>query len=405
MKRQKLAAIDVGTYKICTVMADTDGEDLRILGVGVAPSGGLQKGMVINLNDAMEAIRQSVKSAEQAVGYKLNSAIVSITGRHITSINNRGVIAITSDKQIVKPDDVQRVLNVAKNSNVGGPGATMLHMIPQKYAVDGQVGIKNPVGMHGFRLDVDTHIVNAASASVENLTKCVKGAGIEIEQMVFSPLAGAEAVLTADEKQTGVIMADIGGGTTGIAAYQDGNIFHTSVLPVAGHAITHDISVGLGVAAELAEEIKLKYGSVGPGEDNFAERTLTEGGCIVPYAELYEIIRTRVEELLRLILLELPADYSKYIRSGVVLTGGTANLSGIAELGLEITHLPVRIGIPPQLYGVSDSLMDPSCAAVTGLLLWNQSHPETMNLVESGQPHNSLFSELAGLFGRKQTPR
>jgi len=403
MKRRKVASIDIGTSKVCTVMADTDGEDVRVLGVGVAPSFGMQKGLVVNLNDTKESIRQSVRTAEQAVGYKLESAMISINGRHINSVNNRGVIAITSDKQTVKPDDVYRVLKVAQNTDqAGAAGSMVLHLIPQTYAVDGQEGIKNPVGMHGFRLDVDTHIVSASTASVENLTKCVRATGIEIEQLVFAPLASAEAVLSPDEKQTGVVMADIGGGTTGIAVYYNGNIFHTSVLPVSGYSITHDISVGLGVSIELAESIKQKYGSVIPGEEKLASHTLLEDGRTIPYEELYEIIRTRVEEMLRLILLELPSDYSKYIRSGIVLTGGTTNLPGITELGMEVAHLPVRIGIPPKLYGISDSLVDPAFSTAVGLLLWKHGNKITSKDSESGESNRGFMSDFTGFFGRKQ---
>jgi cell division protein FtsA len=195
-------------------------------------------------------------------------------------------------------------------------------------------------------------------------------------------------------------MADIGEGTTGVAVYRDDNIFHTSVLPVAGHSITHDISVGLGISVELAEEMKHKYGSVVPGEEKMADRMLNEGGQTVPYAELYDIIRTRVEEMLRLILLELPSDYNKYVRSGMVLTGGSANLPGIAELGLEVTHMPVRIGTPPQLYGVSDSLIDPAFSTAVGLLLWKHMHPDAPRVGEGGQGR-SFMSDLGGLFGRK----
>ncbi|MCL1885625.1 MAG: cell division protein FtsA [Dehalococcoidia bacterium] len=402
MKRRKVASIDIGTSKVCTVMADTDGEDIRVLGVGVAPSKGMQKGLVVNLNDTKESIRQSVRTAEQAVGYKLDSAMVSVNGRHINSVNNRGVIAITDNKQTVRPDDVYRVLKVAQNiDQTSAAGSMVLHLIPQTYTVDGQEGIKNPVGMHGFRLDVDTHIVTTTAASVENLTKCVRAAGIEIEQLIFAPLASAEAVLTPDEKQTGVIMADIGGGTTGVTAYYNGNIFHTSVLPVSGHSITHDISVGLGVSIELAEEIKLKYGSVVPGEEKMADRAMLEDGRTIQYAELYEIIRTRTEEMLRLILLELPSDYNKYIRSGIVLTGGTTNLPGITELGLDVTHLPVRIGTPPKMYGISDSLIDPAYSTAVGLLLWKHEHKLSPKENENSNSGRSFMADLGGLFGRK----
>jgi cell division protein FtsA len=399
MKRRRLAAIDVGTTKVCTIMADTDGVDLRILGVGVVPSRGLQKGLVVNLNDAKESIRQSVQMAEQATGYRLESAVVGITGRHISSVNNRGVVAITSNRQMVRPEDVNRVLNVAQNVAQTSPnGNTILHLIPQYYAVDGQEGIKNPVGMHGFRLDVEAHIVTASVASLENLTKCIRGAGIEIEDLVFEPLASSEAVLTEDERQNGVIMADIGGGTTGVAIINDSNFTHTSVLPVAGHSITHDISVGLGISFELAEEVKKKYASVEPGEEKLAERTLTEGGQTVPYGELYEIVRSRVEEMLRLIMLEIP-DTGKNLRGGLVLTGGTARLPGIAQLGLEVTHMPVRIGTPPQLYGVSDSLVDPAYSASVGLLLWELSHTGNRNY-KTDEPNRSFMSDLGRLFSR-----
>ncbi|MCL2140930.1 MAG: cell division protein FtsA [Dehalococcoidia bacterium] len=397
MKRKKIASIDVGTSKICTVMADTDGESLRILGVGIAPSNGMQKGHVVNLNDTKDAIRQSVRTAEQAVGYRLDSATVNISGRNISSLNNRGVIAITSNKQIVKVDDIQRVMTVAQNvDGASTAGSTILHLIPQTYTVDGQEGIKNPVGMHGFRLDVDTHIVTAPSAAVENFTKCIRSAGIEIEQLVFSPLASAAAAVSADERQNGVIMADIGGGTTDITIYRDDSIMHTSVLPVSGYSISHDISVGLGVSIEMAEELKLKYGSVIPGDDKSDNRALTEGGRVVPYAELYEIIRTRVEEMLRLIMLELPSDYNRYIRAGVVLTGGTANLPGITELGLEVTHMPVRVGMPPKMYGIADNLMDPAFSTAVGLLVWKQGPKETPKEKDNNP------SGLGGLFGRKQ---
>jgi cell division protein FtsA len=401
MKRRKIASIDVGTSKVCSIMADTDGVDLRILGVGVSPSRGLQKGLVVNLNDAKESIRQSVQMAEQATGYRLESAVVGITGRHISSVNNRGVVAITANRQMVRQEDVDRVLGVAQNAvQTSAGGTSILHLIPQYYAVDGQEGIKNPVGMHGFRLDVEAHIVTAAQAAVDNLTKCVRGVGIEIENLVFEPLASAESVLTEDERQNGVVMADIGGGTTGVAIIRDNNFIHTSVLPVAGHSLTHDISVGLGVSFELAEEVKKKYASVEPGLEKLADRTLTEGGQTVPYSELYEIVRSRMEELLRLIVLEMPGDI-KSVRGGLVLTGGTSTLPGLAELGLEITHMPVRIGTPPQLYGVSDHLAEPAYAASVGLLLWQLSHGEGHH-VKQEERQRTFISDLAHMFGRSK---
>ena len=381
-------------------MADTDGADLRILGVGFAQSRGLQKGLVVNLNDARDAIRRSVQMAEHAVGYRLESAVVSITGRHINSLNNRGVVAITSNRQMVRQDDVDRVLEVAQAAaQVGADDTTILHLIPQYYIVDGQEGIKNPVGMHGFRLDVETHIVTAAQSAVDNLTKCVRGAGVEIEGLIFEPLASAEAVLTDDERQSGVIMADIGGGTTEVTVIHNNNIVHTSVLPVAGHSLTHDISVGLGVSFEFAEEIKKKYASVELSAERLSDHTLIEGGQTVPYGELYEIVHSRMEEILRLIILEMPSDI-KSLRGGLVLTGGTSVLPGLVELGLDITHMPVRIGVPPQLYGVSDDLIGPECATSVGLLMWELTHSSWHRPRTEERQQRTFMSDLSHMFSR-----
>jgi cell division protein FtsA len=380
MKRTRIAGIDVGTTKICTIMADTDGNSApRILGVGIVPSRGLQKGMVVNVNEAKASIRESIKKAEQSAGYKLESAYVGVTGRHITAVNNRGAIAITRNDRLVRGDDLKRVLDVARSVKVVPTDQQILHMIPRTWVVDGQDGVKNPVGMHGFRLDVETHIITAAATSIQNLTKCIRGCGIEVEDLVMEPLASAEAVLTDEEKMDGTILADIGGGTTDIAVFKDNSIYHTAVIPVAGYQITRDISVGLDLSFELAEEMKKKYGNVLPGEadDRADDQTLTEDGHSVSYRDLSEIVRVRVEELLRLIVLELPrSDYSKLVPSGLVLTGGSSNLPGIAELAAAVTHLPVRIGVPMNLYGVADSLYDPAYATAVGLTLWKSRKSE-----------------------------
>jgi len=371
MKKTKIAAIDVGTTKVCTIMADIDDRGgLRILGVGIAPSSGVQKGLVVNFHEVKESIRQSVRRAEQVAGYRLESAYISVTGRHINSVNSQGVIAITRNDQLVRTEDLKRVLEVASSTRVPSD-RKVLHVIPRTYAIDGQTGIRNPIGMHGFRLDVETHVITAGITSVQNLTKCLVSIGINIDGMVLAPLASAEAVLSEEERQNGVLVADIGGGTTGIAVLKEDSIYHTSVLSVAGDQISQDISVGLGLSFDLAEEMKRKYGNVMPINEGESDRTLTENGHSISYLDLSEIIRIRVEELLRLIVLELPqSEYAKLIPSGLVLTGGTANLPGIVELGHQITRLPVRIGTPINLYGISDTLLDPACATGVGLLLW-----------------------------------
>lgn len=379
-KPTTIASIDVGTTKICTTIADvTEGGGIRIAGVGVTPSRGLHKGLVVNINDAKEAIHESVRKAEQASNYRIESAYVGVTGRHVSSLNNRGVVAITRNDRLVRPDDLRRVLQCAQNIKVPND-RKLLHVIPRGYAVDGQVGVKNPVGMHGFRLDVETHIITAAVTSVQNLVKCIRSIGIDIDDLVLEPLASSEAVLTEDEKQVGIILADIGGGTTDIAVFRQGSIWHTSILPVAGYQITRDIAIGLGLPFDVAEQMKKRYGSVMPVYESKAETTSTisEDGHGVSYQDLCDIIRARVEEIVRLILLELPrSEYEALVPAGLVLTGGSANLSGIEALGRDILQLPVRVGIPTNMYGITDALRDPAYATSVGLLMWGAKHEGT----------------------------
>jgi cell division protein FtsA len=255
----------------------------------------------------------------------------------------------------------------------------LLHVIPRSYALDGQVGVKNPVGMHGFRLDVETHVITAAVSSVQNLVKCIRGANLEIEDLVLEPLASAEAVLRPDERDAGVILADIGGGTTDIAIFKNGSIWHTAILPVAGYQITRDIAIGLGLPFDVAEQMKRKYGSVLPlcdGADDEATTMGMENGYGVSYQDLNDIVRARVEEIMKLIALELPPDYVKEVPAGMVLTGGCANLRGIEALGQEVLELPVRVGVPTGVYGIADILPDPAYATGVGLLLWGRRRHE-----------------------------
>ncbi len=377
MKRQTIASIDVGTTKVCTIIGDIDESgNVRVAGVGVTPSAGLHKRLVVNINDARESIRESVKKAEQASGYKVDSAYIGVTGRHVSSLNNKGVVAITRNDRLVRPDDLKRVMNCARSVKVP-TDRKLLHVIPRGYAVDGQLGVKNPVGMHGFRLDVEAHIITAATTSIQNLVKCIRSIGVDIDDLILEPLASSEAILSEDEKQVGVLLADIGGGTTDIAVFREGSIWHTSILPVAGYQITRDVSIGLGLPFDVAEEMKKRYGSVLPVYESQTEtlNSLSEDGHGVSFQDMCDIIRARVEEIIRLILLELPrAEYEALVPAGLVLTGGGANLSGIETLGREILQLPVRIGTPTNIYGISDSLHNPAYSTGVGLLLWGVKH-------------------------------
>ncbi|MGD0779697.1 MAG: cell division protein FtsA [Dehalococcoidales bacterium] len=402
MKRGRVSSIDVGTTKICTIMAETYGDEgLRVLGVGVAPSHGLHKGLVLSISEARESVRQSVRMAEQMAGRRLESAYVGVTGRHITSVNKTGTISITHNNQIVHPTDMKRVLDVARSIKVSS-GQKLLHVIPMDYTVDGQMGVKNPIGLHGMRLDVETHIVTAARTSVQNLTKCIRSIGIEVEDLVMESLASAEAVLRPEEKQDGVLIADIGGGTTDLALFKDNNIYHTSVLPVAGYQVTRDISIGLGITYEMAEEMKKRYGDVTPREKDKTgkEISITGDGHSVSYNDLSEIIRIRIEEMLKLIMMELPqTDYRKLIPAGLVITGGGANLPGIAELGQKVTRMPVRVGIPMKLQGVSEVLDNPAHATGIGLLLWKLKNDDIEAPKTSDSGLNGLIKKMVRLFG------
>lgn len=372
MKKGILAAIDVGTTKVCTTIAEVEnGKILRIVGVGITPSSGMHKGLVVGIDDAKQSIRESVKKAEYAAGRRIESAYIGVTGRHVSSLNRRGAVTIARHDRMVRFNDLQRVLQSARTFHIPS-GQRLLHIIPRSYAVDGSAGVRDPVGMHGYKLDVETHIITAAAASMKNIAKCIQGLGIGIEELVLEPLASSEAVLTEEEKQKGVILADIGGGTTDVAVFRDGSIWHTAIISVAGYQLTRDIAVGLGLPFNVAEELKKNHGGVLPIEGQLETAKRVPGdGSSVSYQELRRILRARVEEVLGLILLELPqSKYEALVPSGLVLTGGSSNLAGIDVLGRQILRLPVRVGVPVKTPGISDTLHDPAYATNVGLLLW-----------------------------------
>jgi cell division protein FtsA len=281
---------------------------------------------------------------------------------------------------------------------------SLLHVIPKTFSLDGQVGVKEPVGMHGFRLDVETHIVTAATASVQNLVKSVRGAGVEIEDLILSSLASSEAVLTPEEKEDGIIIADIGAGTTDVAIFRNGNVWHTTVIPVGGNQITRDISIGLGVPLEVAEQMKKKYGKATPvnasGDNSQDEKG---NGHSMAIKDLCEIIRARLEELLRLVIIELPqSDYNAVVPAGLVLTGGTANLPGIDKLGQEMFRMPVRIGVPSNMYGLTDNLYNPMYSTSIGLMMWGAMHKTGEGLPPTGLKNSIQESLVRSLIHTKK---
>lgn len=377
-----IAGIDVGTTKVCTLVGEVSEEnDLSIVGVGVTPSRGLRKGIVVDVNEATEVIAASVERAERISGYDIESAYVGIAGGHISSLNSRGVVAISRDS--IAQDDVDRAMDAAQAIAIPH-NREVIHVISRGFILDGQDGVRDPIGMQGFRLEVEAHIVTGAVASIHNLVKCVQQAGVNIEDLILAPLASSEAVLTPAEREMGVVLADIGGGTTDVAIFVDGSIWHSAVLAIGGNHLTNDVAIGLRTPFDTAEVIKIKYGYAVPADiaademidfDAFGE----DSRHSVSKRYLSEIVEARAEEILSLILQEVKrSGYDGLLPAGVILTGGAAGLAGLKALGREVLQLPVRVGAPHGLEGLMDIVSNPAYATSVGLLLWAMRYPEAL---------------------------
>jgi cell division protein FtsA len=383
--QQTVVGIDIGTTKICTLVGEATQDDgeLRIIGVGVAPSRGIRKGVVVNVEEASAAISESIDKAERISGVQIQRASVGLAGSHISSTNSHGVVAISRGSRGIQQTDIQRALDSARNLPLP-QNREVLHVIPRVYTVDGDDGIRNPLGMQATRLEVEAHIISGSTSSIHNLVKCVESANVEIQALVLEPLSSGEAVLSQVEKEMGVALADIGGGTTDIAIFIEGSIWHTVILPSGGEQITNDVAVGLRTPFITAEELKLKYGHTRPAEIQPEEKieitSFGEAGRQqVSRHFLAEIIEARVEEILDAVLQEIKrSGYDGLLPAGIVLCGGTADLPGIRDLARERLALPVRIGRPNNLIGLVDVLSSPSFATSVGLLRWalKQEAPE-----------------------------
>ena len=371
-----VVGIDVGSSKVCTLVGEVDDEgDVRVIGVGLVPSRGIRKGVVVNVADAMGAIAASVEKAERTSGYKIERAYVGLSGTHLSSLNSRGVVGISRREHGITVDDVDRALDAAHAIAVPH-NQEVVHVIPRGYVVDGQDGVRDPIGIHGFRLEVEAHIVTSSSTAIQNLTKCVERAGVEVDELVLASMAAGDAVLTETEREMGVVLADIGSGTTDIAIFIDGTVWHTVTLGVGGEYITGDIAIGLRLPPAIAEQVKVEHGhaiaaQVSP-EDRFTVSAFGGGGSqAVPRWKLAEIIEARAEEILSMIQQEIKrSGYDGLLSAGVVLCGGTPQLPGIQELGRDILGLPVRVGAPRELYGLVDKVSNPAHAVSAGLMGW-----------------------------------
>jgi cell division protein FtsA len=368
-----VVGIDVGTTKVCTLVGRVEPETIRILGSGIEPSEGIKKGVIVDLAAAGEAITRSVQKAEQVSGVEITGALVSLAGAHISSINSRGVAGIAGE--IITEDDVLRALDAARAVAIPH-NREIIHIIQRGFNVDGQDGVTMPVGMHGYRLEVEAHIITAAQATVENLRQCVGAAGVEVLQFVLNPLASGDVVLSDGERQMGVAVCDIGGGTTDLAIYVDGHVWHTMVLAVGGNHITNDIATGLRLPLAQAEEIKVKHGYAvksGVGaEEYLTVRAYGEDAPVkISRQDLAHIIEARVEEIFTLILQEIKrSGYDGLLPAGMVLTGGTSALPGIRQLASQVLGIPVRTAGPEKMVGLVDQLKSPAYSTGFGLLQW-----------------------------------
>lgn len=374
-KGEVVLGLDIGSTKIVAIAAEVEaGGHLSVIGLGEVPSGGLRRGIVVDIEHTAQAIAQAVDMAERMAGHRLQRAFVGITGPHIESINNRGIVAVAGENREVTIEDVERVLQAAKVIPLASE-RQIIHVLPRQYIVDGYGGITDPVGMTGSRLEVETLIVTAAGAAVQNLVKSVQRAGIEVQELVLNPLASAEAVLQVAERELGAVVVDLGGGTTEIAIIAQGGLWFASVLPVGGEHITSDIAVGLRTPINQAERIKKEWGrlpssSVPENELFQVPNVGGEGTHTVSQKMLAGIIEPRVEEILGLVRQEISrADFKGLLPGGVVLTGGGALLPGMAQLASEILELPVRIGFPSRLGGLADMVASPAYATAVGLVI------------------------------------
>jgi cell division protein FtsA len=374
MDDEILVGIDVGTTKICTLVAKEQAAgQLRILGVGIEPSQGLRKGVVVDLEAASQAVARSVDKAERTSGIEVASALVSLAGANVSSVNSRGVVGVAG--RVIDQDDVARAVESARAVAIPH-NREIVHVIQRGFNVDGQDGIRMPIGMHGYRLEVETHIITASAASIENLRQCVVGTGIDVSQFVLNPLASAEVILTETERQMGVVVCDVGGGTTDLAIYVDGDVWHTAVLAVGGNHITSDIAQILRLPNSQAEEVKLQHGHANPEEIDerqylnvrpFGEQEPGQIG----HRQLVEIIHARVEEIFGMVVQEIKhSGYDGLLPAGMVLTGGTSSLPGIRSVASQVLGVPVRIAGPENLVGMTDHLELPAFSTSVGLLRW-----------------------------------
>jgi cell division protein FtsA len=368
--------LDVGTTKICCVIAEwSPVGNLDVVGVGTSPSRGLRKGVVVNIDSTVESIKQAVSDAEEMAGMEISTVVAGVAGGHIRGINSRGVVAVSGKHREVSQADIDRALEAARTVNLP-PDREVIHVLPQTFIVDDQDGVKEPLGMSGVRLEVEVHLVTGATTSVRNMVRSVNRAGLSVQDIVLEPLASSEAIVSAEEKELGVLLIDLGGGTTGVALFRDGAAWYTGVLPLGGDHISNDIAVGLRTPTGDAEELKKRHGcglTALVREEETVDVPSVGGRKARQLSRhvLSEIIQPRVEEIFTLVARDLTrAGLEDVAAAGVVLTGGTCIMQGVPELCEQIFDAPVRRGLPKGLSGLADVVQSPIYATAVGLALY-----------------------------------
>jgi len=372
-----LIGIDIGASVVRTVISQKQGEELKplILGVGIAPSFGINNGVVVDIEETINAITKSKEAAERTAGIPVEHALISINGNHVHSQFSKGVVAVSRADGEISEEDVNRVI-VASQAISMPNNKEIIDVIPCSYTIDGQEQIKDPIGMNGVRLEVNALVIEGSVPFIKNLYKCIQRCGIDVDDLIFSPIAAAKAVLLKRQRELGVVVIDIGKSITGISIFEDGNIIHSTVIPIGAGHITNDIAIGLRTSIDVAEKIKLEYGTVLSSEINKKDKIdlsqidKNEEG-IFTRKYIAEIIEARVEEILVMVDKELKKiDRSGMLPAGAVITGGGAKMPGIITMAKEILRLPAQIGFPVELNGIIDRVDDPSFATVMGLIMW-----------------------------------
>ena len=409
-KSRIVAAIELGSNKIATLISQVAVDPaslettINIVGAASTESRGIKKGQIVDIEEAVEATIASVEAAERMAGYNLDSAYIALGGAHIHSQNSHGVVAISDPNGEINQNDVDRAIEAASAVSLATSRETV-HVLPREYVVDGESGVRDPVGMSGVRLEVDTHIITAGSAAIKNVKKAVNEVGIQIDDLVFTGMASAEATLSPTEKELGCVLIDIGGGTTSIAAYVDGALSYSGVIPVGARNVTNDLAIGLRVSLETAEKIKLALSAKKKKEESdeldLVALGVTEVSKISKKTLLEGIIRPRLNEIFTMVRIELEREgLANRIPSGAIITGGGAETAGVIDSAKRMLGLPVRIGIPKGVSGLIDDVMNPAFATCVGLLIYGSKRQGDSENLTSFAKKMKLPGKATGIFGK-----